>query len=168
MRIPYFLRSVLIGIPIGITFWDRYGYIARVEGSSMQPALNPDEKNPDYVFLNRRAIANEDIQRGEIVSVISCKFPNQVLIKRVIGLAGDIVAPHGHKKDIVQIPEGHCWIEGDDLSHSMDSNTFGPVSIGLVTAKATYIIWPPSRWQYLSPSMTNHSYPLNLTTVATN
>ena len=28
----------------------------------------------------------------------------------------------------MKIPKGHCWVEGDNHSHSHDSNSFGPVS----------------------------------------
>ncbi|KAF7391753.1 hypothetical protein HZH68_011296 [Vespula germanica] len=161
MRIPHFLRSVLIGIPVGITFLDTVGYVAKVEGISMQPALNPDLNNPDYVFLNRWAVRGHDIQRGEIVSVISPKAPTQTLIKRVIGVAGDILHTRGYKVDYLQVPDGHCWLEGDHTGRSMDSNTFGPVSLGLITAKATCIVWPPNRWQYLEASIPNQRTILN-------
>lgn len=162
MKVRHFFASILIGIPIGITFLNTVGYIAKVEGVSMQPTLNPDERHPDYVFLNRRAIRTQDIQRGDIVTVKSPKSPDQILIKRVIGLSGDIIRTHGYKKaDILQIPDDHCWVEGDHIGRSMDSNTFGPVSLELITAKATSIVWPPSRWQYLYPSMANHNFPIN-------
>ncbi|OAD59041.1 Mitochondrial inner membrane protease subunit 2, partial [Eufriesea mexicana] len=157
--------GILIGIPIGIAYMKEVGYVAKVEGVSMQPTLNPDERNPDYVFLNRLAIRTQDIQRGEIITVKSPKIPEQILIKRVIGLSGDIVRTHGYKIDILEVPEGHCWVEGDHIGHSMDSNTFGPVSVGLITAKATSIVWPPSRWQYLYPSLSNRNFPLNLSKV---
>ena len=29
---------------------------------------------------------------------------------------------------MVKVPEGHCWVEGDNSSSSMDSRTFGTVS----------------------------------------
>lgn len=56
----------------------------------------------------------------------------------------------GYKKPFIKVPEGHCWIEGDHTGNSLDSNTFGPVSLGLLTARATYIVWPPARWQRIS------------------
>lgn len=31
----------------------------------------------------------------------------------------------------------------------MDSNVFGPVAKGLITAQAKCIIWPPKRWRML-------------------
>lgn len=88
MKIPNFVKSVLIGIPIGITCLDTVGYIARVDGISMQPALNPDEESTDYVFLNRWSIRSLDIKRGDIISLISPKDPGVKIIKRVIGLQG--------------------------------------------------------------------------------
>ncbi|XP_053983094.1 mitochondrial inner membrane protease subunit 2 [Hylaeus volcanicus] len=151
MGVRQFFRSVLIGIPIGITFLDTIGYIAKVEGISMQPTLNPDIKHCDYVFLSRWAVRSQNIQRGEIVAVISPKVPSQTLIKRVVGLSGDVISTHGYRTDVLKIPQGHCWVEGDHTGHSMDSNSFGPISLGLITAKATFIVWPPSRWQYLHP-----------------
>lgn len=48
----------------------------------------------------------------------------------------------------------------------MDSNTFGPVPLGLITGKATFIVWPPTRWQYLYPSMSHHNFPLNIARVS--
>ncbi|XP_029156753.1 mitochondrial inner membrane protease subunit 2 isoform X2 [Nylanderia fulva] len=157
MRIPRFVRNVLIGIPIGFAFCDTVGYVARVDGISMQPALNPDLRYPDYVFLNRWSIRNQKkIQRGDIVCITSPKVPNQTLIKRVVGLGGDIVDTHGYKTRDLQVPEGHCWLEGDHTGHSMDSNIFGPVSLSLIVAKATHIVWPPNRWQQLYSTKFNH------------
>lgn len=68
----------------------------------------------------------------------------------------------GYKSEIVRIPDGHCWVEGDHAGHSMDSNSFGPVSLGLVTAKATFIVWPPSRWQNIETLLPDNRKPLNL------
>ncbi|CAG9841149.1 unnamed protein product [Diabrotica balteata] len=162
MKIPKFLKSVLYGVPVGITIIDIVGYIARVDGISMQPALNPDKTKTDYVFLNRWAVKDYQIHRGDIISLISPKDPSQKIIKRVIGLEGDVIATLRYKTDIIRIPEGHCWIEGDHTGHSMDSNNFGPVSVGLVTAKATCIVWPPSRWQLIHSSVPESRKPLNL------
>jgi inner membrane protease subunit 2 len=78
-------KTVLIGIPIGVTVVDLFGYVARVDGVSMQPVLNP-EKNCDYVFLNRLALKLQEVSRGDVVSLYSPKNPEQKLIKRVIGM----------------------------------------------------------------------------------
>ncbi|XP_054282943.1 mitochondrial inner membrane protease subunit 2-like [Macrosteles quadrilineatus] len=142
------LKAVLLGIPVGITFVDFVGYVARVDGVSMQPALNPNPASTtDYVFLNRWSVRFYEVSRGDVVALTSPKDPDQKLIKRIVGLEGDIINTQGYKNPFVRIPEGHCWVEGDHKGHSMDSNLFGPVSLGLISAKATAIVWPPSRWQ---------------------
>ena len=43
------------------------------------------------------------------------------------------------------MPKGQVWMEGDEMFHSVDSNTYGPVPIALITSKVTYIVWPPTR-----------------------
>lgn len=156
------IRNILIGIPIGITFVDTVGYVARVEGVSMQPSLNPDNKKYDYVFLNRWSIHTYNINHGDIISFTSPKYPNQKLIKRIIGLEGDEIRTIGYKYPLVKVPEGHCWVEGDNTGHTVDSNTFGAISLGLITGKATFIVWPPSRWQSLDSSLPNTRVPIKL------
>ena len=48
-------------------------------------------------------------------------------IKRITALPGDWF---GIQKsyDVLRVPEGHCWVEGDNPSSSIDSITFGTVS----------------------------------------
>lgn len=81
-------KSFLVGIPIGVTFFDTVGYVARVDGISMQPALNPDLEHTDYVYLNKWAVKDLNISRGEVVSLISPKDPKLKIIKRVVGVQG--------------------------------------------------------------------------------
>lgn len=88
MKIPAFVKCVIIGLPIGATFLDSVGYVARVDGISMQPALNPDKSTTDYVFLNRWVVRSFEVKRGDIVSLISPKDPDLKIIKRVVGIQG--------------------------------------------------------------------------------
>ncbi|XP_066587699.1 mitochondrial inner membrane protease subunit 2 [Prorops nasuta] len=147
MGIYLFLRGALIGVPIWVTFTNTVGCIKSVDGFSMQPTLNPDLRLQDW--------------RGDIVTVISPRAPDELLIKRVIGLPGDIINTQGYKEKIIQVPKGHCWIEGDHAGQSLDSNNFGPVNLGLITAKATCIVWPPRRWQILETTVPTQRLPLN-------
>lgn len=48
-------------------------------------------------------------------------------IKRIIALPGEWIGAH-HNYDVLKIPEGHCWVEGDNAASSLDSKSFGPVS----------------------------------------
>ncbi|KAH9512384.1 Mitochondrial inner membrane protease subunit 2 [Bulinus truncatus] len=85
-------------------------------------------------------------QSVDVFTQVSPKDPSQWLIKRVVALEGDQVKADSCFEEVVDVPKGHCWVEGDNRRCSMDSNNFGPVSMGLITAKATHVIWPPSRW----------------------
>ncbi|XP_071960697.1 mitochondrial inner membrane protease subunit 2-like isoform X2 [Antedon mediterranea] len=147
-----------------LTFFDKVGYFARVDGKSMQPALNPDgtkKTSQDIVFLNRWAVKEYVIHRGDVVSMISPREPDEIIIKRIIGIAGDTVRTLKYKNRYVTIPAGHVWIEGDHSAVSLDSNVFGPVSLGLLHAKASMIVWPPHRRQMLKPFVPENRKPIN-------
>ena len=45
---------------------------------------------------------------------------------------------------VVQVPHGHCWVEGDNGLVSTDSNEFGAVSTSLIDAKVVPKLWPLS------------------------
>uniref|UniRef100_A0A8C0EYL0 Mitochondrial inner membrane protease subunit 2 n=1 Tax=Bubo bubo TaxID=30461 RepID=A0A8C0EYL0_BUBBB len=96
----------------------------------------------------------------EMLIVVSPRNPEQKIIKRVIALEGDIIKTIGYKKKYVKVPHGHIWVEGDHHGHSFDSNAFGPVSLGLLHARATHILWPPQRWQKLQPMLPPERKPL--------
>ncbi|KAM9100770.1 mitochondrial inner membrane protease subunit 2 [Sarcophilus harrisii] len=145
-----FLKGFFVAVPVTVTFLDQVACVARVEGASMQPSLNPGgSHSSDVVLLNHWKVRNYEVQRGDIVSLVSPKNPEQKIIKRVIALEGDIIKTIGHKNRYVKVPRGHMWVEGDHHGHSFDSNAFGPVALGLLHAHATHILWPPERWQRL-------------------
>ncbi|XP_048692027.1 mitochondrial inner membrane protease subunit 2 isoform X2 [Caretta caretta] len=126
--IKAFFKGFFVAVPVTVTFLDRVACVARVEGASMQPSLNPGERQvSDVVLLNHWSIRNYEVQRGDIVSLVSPKNPEQKIIKRVIALEGDIVKTIGYKNKYVKIPHGHIWVEGDHHGHSFDSNAFGPM-----------------------------------------
>ncbi len=70
------------------------------------------------------------IQRGDVVALVSPKNPDGWIIKRVIGLPGDVIKTKNYKKEFVLIPPGHAWVEGDNHEKSIDSNLYGVVSKG--------------------------------------
>ncbi|XP_019348046.1 mitochondrial inner membrane protease subunit 2 isoform X2 [Alligator mississippiensis] len=159
--IKAFLKGFFVAVPVTVTFLDRVACVARVEGASMQPSLNPGGgQASDVVLLNHWSIRNYEVQRGDIVSLVSPRNPEQKIIKRVIALEGDIIKTTGYKKQYVKVPHGHMWVEGDHHGHSFDSNFFGPVSLGLLHARATHILWPPRRWQKLQPVLPPERKPL--------
>ncbi|EDO33314.1 predicted protein [Nematostella vectensis] len=68
--------------------------------------------------------------------------PDIILIKRIVALQGDHVKAIGYKNRYVKIPRGHCWIEGDNSNHSMDSNTFGP-TLKSIARSPWFLVSPP-------------------------
>ncbi|XP_075785843.1 mitochondrial inner membrane protease subunit 2 isoform X1 [Pelodiscus sinensis] len=122
-----FFKGFFVAVPVTVTFLDRVACVARVEGASMQPSLNPGGRQvSDVVLLNHWSIRNYEVQRGDIVSLVSPRNPEQKIIKRVIALEGDIIKTIGYKNKYVRVPHGHIWVEGDHHGHSLDSNVFGP------------------------------------------
>ena len=105
----------------------------------------------DWVWVNCWRGSRLDISRGDLLIYISPKDPEEFLIKRVIALETDLVQTDGRwseetgNDDLVRIPRGHVWVQGDNLSNTVDSNKYGPVSLGLTVGVATHIIWPLAR-----------------------
>lgn len=107
----------------------------------------------------------------------SPRNPEVLAIKRIIGLPGDEVTPRpsssptvtsysSHFPDFVHpthpqiVPYNHVWVEGDanDTSKSLDSNTYGPISMSLITGRVVGVIWPWERrrwlrWQLWDPDV---------------
>jgi inner membrane protease subunit 2 len=46
------------------------------------------------------------------------------------------------------VPFNHVWLEGDaeDPRRTLDSNTYGPVSISLITGQVVGVLTPRLRW----------------------
>ena len=135
-------------VAVTVTFLDKVCAVAYVQGVSMQPTLNPNKKVTDYVLLNK--LLRRSLSRGDIVTFVSPTHPDESYIKRITALEDDQVRTLRYKLRVVEVPKGHCWLEGDNHRQSEDSNTFGPVALGLIQGKATHIVWPPARWQRLN------------------
>ena len=64
-------------------------YVAKVDGLSMQPTFNEDkDEGSDFVLLSHWSSRKYEFKRGQVVSLISPREPNQLIIKRIIALEG--------------------------------------------------------------------------------
>ncbi|KAJ1921929.1 hypothetical protein H4219_000276 [Mycoemilia scoparia] len=127
--------------PVAIFIADNVISVARIKGRE------------DVVLLNKWSVGWDstlNLKKGDIVTLWSPSNPERLITKRIIAMPGDCVVPlpvHSEgTPSLVRIPKGHCWVEGDESLHSVDSNTFGPVPLGIVNSKVGFVIWPPSRF----------------------
>ncbi|KDP24462.1 hypothetical protein JCGZ_25026 [Jatropha curcas] len=138
-----------VGI-IGLTVADRYASIVPVRGNSMSPTLNPGTSTfwgsltDDRVLVEKFCLRKYEFSHGDVVVFRSPNNHKEKLVKRIIGLPGEWIGTI-HSNDVVKIPEGHCWVEGDNWHCSADSKSFGPIPLGLINGRVTHIVWPPQR-----------------------
>lgn len=139
--------------------------VMRIYGTSMAPTL----ESGDVVA----AIKNATVEQGDVVAFY---YNNKVLVKRVIGCAGDwidldasgTVLVNGQKLDEpyltspslgdtdielpYQVPEGRYFVMGDHRESSVDSrNTVvGTVSEEQILGRVVVCLWPFDRLGLIS------------------
>jgi len=136
----------------------------RVDGFSMNPTLLDGE----FVLVNRLAYRTGDMQRGDIIVFRSTTSPDLDLIKRIIGLPGDIISVQNGQVIINsqvlsepyiaaapnyngqwQVPEGNLFVLGDNRNDSSDSHQWGLLPFDNIVGKAIIIYWPPPDWNII-------------------
>ncbi len=94
-------------------------------------------------------LPTESCERVWLIGYRSPLHPEAKVVKRVIGLEGDLVYTRPpYPFPTARVPAGHVWLEGDGSYHgkeSLDSNTYGPVSMNLITGRVTRVLWPLER-----------------------
>jgi signal peptidase I len=154
------MRDLLISLAIAVFFIVFLYQPVKVEGTSMMPSLNDQER----IFINKFVYRIEPIQRGDIVVFRYPRDPSKSFIKRVIGAAGDhvrIVDGHvyvngkllvedyvppayqdGRSYREIVVPPDSYFVLGDHRSLSNDSRDFGPVAANYIYGKAVFGYWP--------------------------
>ncbi|XP_062197095.1 mitochondrial ATP-independent inner membrane protease subunit 1a-like [Phragmites australis] len=118
--------------------------LAFVRGPSMLPAMN---LAGDVVAVDRVSVQLGRVSRGDVVLLISPEDPRKAVAKRVLGMEGDavtyLVDPGScDASKTVVVPQGHVWVQGDNIYDSRDSRQFGAVPYGLITGKIFCRVWP--------------------------
>lgn len=150
--------------------------VYRIPSASMWPTLQV----ADRVAVNKLAYSiGGGVERGDVVvfhrpATVASDDPDQPaqLIKRVIGLPGDVVETRagvvyingkplaetgdGHylRSDVVtnnlpqpvQVPPGSYFVMGDNREHSLDSRFFGVIDESTIIGRAMAVTWPFGRW----------------------
>ncbi len=158
-----FVRDVAVALAIS-AFIIVFAYQpVRVEGTSMMPGLNDQER----IFVNKFIYHWEPIARGDVVVFHYPLDPSKSYIKRVIGVPGDTVevnagrvwvngqrlrepyvpAEYRDERSFSRtvVPQGCYFVLGDHRNLSSDSRDFGPVPRDLIFGKAVFAYWPASR-----------------------
>lgn len=156
--IKYILIASLVAAAAIIIATNLWFPVLRVVGSSMQPLL----KNEDIILCFD---VKSNIERGNIIAFY---HNDKVLLKRVVGVPGDVIEidssgtlyvngeeqlePYASALSLepcditfpVEVPENSYFVLGDQRTTSMDSRS---ESIGMVTedrliGKALMRVWP--------------------------
>ena len=151
------LGSAAIYATLLITF---VGQVARVEGTSMAPTL----QDQDRLIVNKLAYRLAAPKVGDIVMLYYPLKPEKAFVKRIIALEGDqlrIVDGHVFRNDVALddsfvpadyrshgdwgpqvIPEGYYFVMGDHRNNSFDSRDWGFVPKKYITGKVQVRWWP--------------------------
>ncbi|CAL4982959.1 unnamed protein product [Urochloa decumbens] len=118
--------------------------LAFVRGPSMLPAMN---LAGDVVAVDKVSVRLGKVGPGDVVLMISPEDPRKDVAKRVVGMGGDSVTfledpGNSDASKTVVVPEGHVWVQGDNVYASRDSRHFGAVPYGLITGKIFCRVWP--------------------------
>lgn len=150
------------------------GSISATSGISMLPTIPHNFGAQPWIMTSKLHRRGRNIRVGDVVIYAHPMIPGAQGAKRVVGMPGDFVSvltPGKRDEDMddesivggevreemIQVPEGHCWLAGDNLEWSRDSRVFGPVPLGLVRGKVLAIIWPWSRMGWLRNSLVDPS-----------
>ncbi|BAH91995.1 Os03g0147900, partial [Oryza sativa Japonica Group] len=96
------------------------------------------------VLAERSCLQKYQFSHGDVVLFKCPSDHRELFVKRLIALPGEWMQLPG-TPDIIKIPEGHCWVEGDNAACSWDSRSFGPIPLGLIKGRVAHVIWPPSK-----------------------
>ena len=154
------MRDLVISLAIAAFFIVFLYQPVKVEGTSMMPSLDDQER----IFINKFVYRIEPIQRGDIVVFRYPRDPQKSFIKRVVGVAGDhvritdgqvfvngkllvedyvpIAYEDGRSYPEVVVPPDSYFVLGDHRSLSNDSRDFGPVDASYIYGKAVFGYWP--------------------------
>ncbi|KAL7416795.1 peptidase S24/S26A/S26B/S26C [Mrakia frigida] len=140
--------KLLLWIPVAVFVTDNVVGVVSVEGASMCPTLNPDwpkHTTRDWILLDKWHVAwRKPWHRGDIVTLWSpTSNSKRLTVKRVIGVEGDTIETlHPYPRKFVTLEPGQVWVEGDNPAMSKDSNSYGPVPIGLIHSRAARVWYP--------------------------
>lgn len=118
-------------------------------GESMLPTL---EAQRDYVHALKSYKLGRNLEMGDCIVATKPSDPSHRVCKRITGMPGDIILvdpsssskltttpsesiKHDGFNKFIKVPEGHVWVTGDNLCHSLDSRSYSVLPMGLIRGK---------------------------------
>jgi len=154
------IRDILISLAVSAFFIIFLYQPVKVEGTSMMPTLEDQER----VFINKFVYRLEPIERGDVVVFRYPRDTSKSYIKRVIAVAGDRVKiddglvyvndrqiAEGYVPQMYEdvrsypetvVPPHSYFVMGDHRNLSNDSRDFGSVDESYIYGKAVFGYWP--------------------------
>lgn len=149
-------------------FYRYIGGVGSTTGISMVPTIPAHYKKRPWILYSSLHRRGRGVKVGDVILYTHPMFPSEDGCKRVIGMPGDfvsVITPGRQdgdieaedvddkwarvKEQVVQVPEGHCWVAGDNLEWSRDSRLYGPLPLGLVKAKVLAVIRPMNEMKWV-------------------
>lgn len=157
------VRDVLISLAVSAFFIIFLYQPVKVEGTSMMPTLEDQER----VFINKFVYRLEQIQRGDVVVFQYPRDTSKSYIKRVIAVPGDQIRIdegilYVNDRQVAEeyvpqmyedvrsypptvVPPHAYFVLGDHRNLSNDSRDFGSVDESYIYGKAVFGYWPVAK-----------------------
>lgn len=117
-----------------------------------------------FVVTSKLNARGKNVAVGDLVVYDIPTKQGQWGCKRIVGMPGDLVCVVSkgrdddtvfsqgefatYSEDMIRVPEGHCWLAGDNLEWSTDSRIIGPLPLAMIKGKIVASIWPVSAWRW--------------------
>lgn len=147
--------------------WKYFYCLQWTQGISMVPTIPQPRTGAPMILVSRLYRRGRDVKVGDIVIFTHPIQPETMGAKRIVGMPGDlvcVVSPGKNdddegdgevvkseiREEMIEVPEGHCWVVGDNMEWSRDSRLFGPLPLALVKGKILGLWLPWSTWKWFS------------------
>lgn len=118
-------------------------------GESMLPTL---QARHDYVHALKTHRYGRNVTMGDCIVATKPSDPEHRVCKRITGMPGDVIlvdpsssslltnsptesVAHDGFNKYIRVPEGHVWVTGDNLCHSLDSRSYSVLPMALIKGK---------------------------------